>query len=203
MSTQIWQSIVFAILFGVSSGAFGIDISIKQKYPNVLLTDDYGILNKNDLASHTWGKKSLPFSVKDGRGGSYWQCFPRDHVSITLEDMGYSASEIGGNENYADLTITVWLDRGISHEYYMRRAWGIDGYQAGFNQWQELMKNEKYVCLAGIFDNQEEIVRGNKKWKKYSWTFEKIKTKKGCSSYFAGQCDLTYKKFLQEHGRMK
>ena len=45
--------------------------------------------------------------------------------------MGYSASEIGGNENYADLTITVWLDRGISHEYYMRRAWGIDGYQAG------------------------------------------------------------------------
>lgn len=197
---MLWQRIfIFILLLDISYKAFAIDNSIRQKYPNVLLTDDYGILNENDLASYTWSVKPAPFSIKEGLEYNYWQCFPRDHISITLEDKGYSASEIGGDENYGDLMIRVWLDNGISHRYYMRRAWPVSGYGDMFSDWQKFMKNEKYVCLAGRFSSYKETKRNGKTWKKYSWVYEKLKTKKGCDSFFAGQCNYTHKQFLRDH----
>lgn len=50
------------------------------------------------------------------------------------------------------------------------------------------MKNEKYVCLEGGFLNHRDRVINGKKQEIYSWEFEKIKTKKGCDSYFEGEC---------------
>lgn len=96
----MWRHIfIFVLFFGIGCRVFAIDNSIRQKYPNILLTDDYGILNENDLASHTWDVKPAPFSIKKEHACNYWQCFPRDHISITLEDKGYSASELGWDDN--------------------------------------------------------------------------------------------------------
>ena len=200
---RVWCIIFFALSVGISCGVFGVGIIAKHKYPNVLLTKDYDILNENDLASHTWEMKPEPFSEKEGSEYNYWQCFSRDRVIITLKDMGFSSEDIGWDDNYGDLTIKVWLDGGIYHEYFMRRRWGVDGGEDIFNWWRKLMRNEKSVCLAGRFSHYKDVIQSSTKRRTYYWTFEKIKTKKGCDSYFAGQCDLTYKKFLQEHGRMK
>lgn len=198
MNMCIGRVIFFVALFNISCDVFSINAAIKQKYPYVLLTNDYGILNENDLASHTWGVQSTPFtiSVKKGYALNYWQCFPRENVTVTLEAMGNSASELCG-DTYADLTITVGVGHGVVHEYYMRRAWGLENYHLAFNQWLKLMKSEKYVCLAGLFSGREEYISNNKKWIKYHWTFDKIKTKKGCDSFFGGRCNRTYKQFLQ------
>lgn len=37
--------------------------------------------------------------------------------------MGYTSKDIGGEENYSDLKITVSNKLGVYHEYTMRRVW--------------------------------------------------------------------------------
>ena len=178
--------LILLCFFSFKVGA--INAVIKQKYPYSVLTNDYEILNEVDLDSYKDGVKPPPSLPKEGFGYIYWQCFPRDHVSINLEDMGYSSEDIGRDENYGDLKITVFSKSGVFHEYVTRKMWPISSYEEKFNLWIKLMKGEKYVCLAGSFIYREDrVVRGQEQ-QIYSWVFEKIKTKKGCDSYFEGGC---------------
>ncbi len=187
-----WKLIIMMLLLLFPAEiAWSIDKNIKNKYPTVLLTEDYNILSENDLASYTLGIKPVPFSVKEHSDYQYWQCFPRDRVSMILKDKGYSSEEIGWEDNYGDLQIEVWLDGYVSHQYFMRRPSIVSGYEEFFNRWQKLMKNEQYVCLGGRFSDYEEKIENGQKKKIYSWTFEMIKTKKGCDSYFINQCTRT------------
>lgn len=194
---------ILLLLLSISCEAWSIEKSIRQKYPNVLLTEDHDILNENDLAPYTWDIKPEPFSVKREAQYNYWQCFSREDVSLILEGMGYSSEEIGWKENHGDLKIVVGVGKGISHEYVMRRLGSISGCKEVFTRWQRLMKNEKYVCLAGRFSGRDIIIENNKEREVYSWIFEKIKTKRGCDSYFTGQCNRTYKQFLQDEENEK
>lgn len=176
---------VLLLLFVFSYQAGAISLSVKQKYPYVLLTDDHGILNEKDLRFCGMDIKPRPFSPKNSLAHVYWQCFPREDVSISLEDFGHSAPDIGGEENYGYLTITVFnVVNNVIHKYVMRRAWAVDGYEQRFHLWQKLMKKQKYVCLAGSFISEDEKILDEKKQYAYAWTFERIKTKKGHDSYF-------------------
>lgn len=192
---------VMMLLLSPAEIAWSIDKNIKNKYPTILLTEDYDILSENDLASYTWGIKPVPFSIKEHSDYQYWQCFPRDRVSMILKDKGYSSEDIGWKENYGDLQIEVWLDGLISHQYFMRRPSSVSGYEEVFNRWQNLMKNEKYVCLGGRFSHYEEKIENGLKKKIYSWTFDRIKTKNGCDSYFINQCNRTREQFLHRQDR--
>ncbi len=174
--------------------AFAINAVTKQKYPYSVLTNDYGILNEIDLDSYKDGVKPPSSLPKEGFGYIYWQCFPRDAVSINLEDMGYSSEDIGRNENDGDIKITVIRRSGVFHEYVMRRMWPVSGYEKKFNLWIKLMKNEKSVCLAGSFVHREDRVVSGKKQRIYLWVFDKIKTKKGCDSYFEDGCHRSMEK---------
>ncbi len=61
--------------------------------------------------------------LEQGTDYNYWQCFPRDHVALTLEDFGYSSEDIGGIDNYGYLYIKARSKNFISHEY--QAAWSI------------------------------------------------------------------------------
>ena len=169
--------------------ASAISAAIKKKYPYTLLTNDYGILNDLDLDTRKSGVNPAPFLPKEGEGIGYiyWQCFPRDRVSLSLEDIGYSSEDIGGDENYGSLSISVSSESGL-HKYCMRRMWPVSGYEERFNLWIRLMKDQKYVCFSGGFFGKEDSMINGKKQKTYSWVFDKIKTKKGCDSYFERDC---------------
>jgi hypothetical protein len=185
------QRIICILIFLFAVLPYRIDAggaTLGQKYPYSILTNDYGILNEMDLNTHKDGTNPPPFLPKEGFGYIYWQCFPRDYLSINLEDLGYSSEDIGWNENYGDLKITVSNKTGTSHEYVMRRSWTVSGYEKRFDLWIKLMKGEKYVCLAGRFINRKDKVEHGKKHHIYSWVFEKLKTKKGCDSYFDDEC---------------
>lgn len=183
MKQQIIFTLLLLLIFPYQANA--ISLSVKQKYPYVLLTDDHGILNEKDLKFCGMDIKPRPFSPKDSLAQVYWQCFPREDVAIFLEDFGYSAPDIGGEENYGYLSITVHkLGENVFHQYGMRRAFAVDGYEEQFNLWRKLMKKQKYVCLAGSFISKDEKIVDGKKQYIYAWTFEKIKTKKGHDSYF-------------------
>jgi len=175
-----------------------VSISAQKKYPNVLLSNDYDILNENDLGDFSWGfpkNKRSPFNPK-GIGGNYWQCFPRESIKITLQDSGFSTDDLGWKDNIGDLKIEVWVNKNLVHEYGMRKLLSITDFEKRFNKWQKIMKDEKYVCLAGDFVNYEHKNENGIERDVYGWIFEKIKTKKGCDSYLHS-CNPTYEAYLK------
>lgn len=179
---QINKTILMLILISwISSNVYAINKAAKIKFPYALLTEDHGILKEKDLDDGFL--KRAPYSPKNLTGQTYWQCFPRSKIDITLRDMGYSAENLSDNDG--DLSIIAYEKPGITHRYGMRRHWSIPSTEITFNHWIELMKNEKYVCLAGSGGLLvKEETRNGKNYQEYYWTFEMLKTKKGCDSYF-------------------
>lgn len=185
------------------SRTWAISTNINKEYLYTLLTEDYGILSDNDLAAYTWGKSPRSFDGKWSGSHNYWQCFPRDKISVTLEDLGHSSEDVGWKDTLANLTITVYATPNVIHEYSMNDLYLTSIYEKHFNLWHKIMKGEKYVCLAGNFVDIEKKTEDGKTKEIYGWIFDKIKTKKGCDSNFMGDCHRTYQQFLQEKKRYK
>lgn len=199
--------LILVILFWVALGSTAEAISIvaKKKYPYPLLTKDYGILSDNDVATYAWGMKPRPFTEKEISGGYiYWGCFRRDDISITLKDIGFSSEDIGWKDNYADIVLTVQNNPYLIHQYEMRSRWSVTDYEKKFNLWRKLMKNEKFVCLAGAFSDRERERLNGKIKETYNWIFERIKTKRGCDCYLCtyGGCNPSYKKYLLDRAEV-
>lgn len=163
--------------------AYSTSPSSRTQYPNMLIGDHYGILNEKDL---DLDGKHVPFTGGgDSLYQSYWQCFLREQVSMTLIDSGYPSEEIENVDTLADLSIKVVAQPGVFHEYSMRRRVPTDEFEKRFRLWRELLRGELYVCLEGSAGTIEDrSVPGSHRKIVYSWIFEKIKTKKGCDSYF-------------------
>lgn len=162
------------ILFSFST-VFALDSSLKKKYPYLALTDDHGILKENDLRNYTQYLHYEKFSGKVN-GLIYWQCFPRENITMILKDKGYSSEEVGWKDTMADLDIVVWVRQGVYHHYSMNRSFTVNDYQKDFTALHRLMRNEKYVCISGSYVNHEMTPEGEET---YFWIFDKIKTKNG------------------------
>ncbi len=91
MKTKI---LIFILCLSLSSNVVAVSFAAKKKYPYSLITNDYGILNEGDLGHYIKVVRTKPFSERE-MGGLYWQCFPRESVYMTLEDMGYSSEDWG------------------------------------------------------------------------------------------------------------
>ncbi len=189
--------LIFLCLFPCIKGN-AVSISAQKKYPNVLLSNDYGILNENDLGDFSWRfpkNQQPPFNPKE-MGGNYWQCFPRESIKIILKDTGSSSDDFGWRDNIATLTIEVWVSKNLVHEYEMRKNLSITDFEKRFNKWRNIMKGEKYVCLAGDYVNYVHKNENGIERDGYGWLFEKIKTKKDCDSYLYS-CHPTYAAYLK------
>ncbi len=129
----------------------------------------------------------IPFDpdIKATHEYIYWQCFPREALTITLQDLGHSAEELYWKYTYSLLIIKVHDSKGVRHDYIMRCAWPVEAYLEKFKIWQTFMKGEKYVCIAG---SSSDLENGKSKQKTVLWYFEQFKIKKGCDSYFEGAC---------------
>ena len=187
---KYWTSWLIVLLFSVSCNAVGISLAAKQKYPFTLLTNDYGILNDHDLSFYLPYLYPAPsFPNKDSIYYIYWQCFPRENISITLEDYGYFEDDFRkGEDTVGNIEISAMVKPGVFHHYLIERAWPVKEVQQGFNNWRRLMKGEKYVCLAGMFISHSQPVENGIKRDISSWTFDRLKTKKGCVAYFERNC---------------
>lgn len=120
---------------------------------------------------------------------------------MKFEDRGYSSENVDWKDTIGDMTIIVQITPEISHEYAMRKSWEVSHTLPIFKHWHQLMKDENYVCLAGRFINREKFVDRGEQVEVYNWMFDKIKTQKGCASYFDGDCDRTYEQWLKENNR--
>jgi hypothetical protein len=174
------------IYFIIISGAHSNSLP-NNHYQDTVLTNDHGILNTQDIKRYYSDLNPRPFTSSGPSGAYiYWQCFPRDHITITLVDTGYSSSDFGLNDNIADLKIKVSTNTNIIHQYNTRKRMPVSAFEKIFNQWRAIMKDEKYVCLAGSFIQKEDRNNLTNNKEIYQWTFEAIKSKHGCDGDLYG-----------------
>lgn len=176
--------LIFAISSLLSSQLFAISQESLKKYPYQLLTNDYGILNEANLKRFTYEVNIEPFEGKFN-GLDYWQCFPTKKVTVGCEKGDYDPDE---KITHGSPYIQIKTNSATTYDYVLRRAFSLDYAQDKVKKWQQLMKNQKFVCIGGAFVEINEKIQHGKKEYNQLWVFENLKTKKGCDSYFSGWC---------------
>ena len=165
-------------------------LSPKHRY--AVLTGDYGILNDNDV----WISEQIAIPVafsEESISYSYWQCFPSENFKFGCTDE----SEDGKQQ--ASGSIDVVVSRGI-HEWYV-----MNGMLPGktcdlvMRKIKKLVSGSPFTCIAGWGVGTEAERQDGQKIHTRSWIYDRIKTKKGCLSWFEDYCDVNYwKKQLEE-----
>jgi hypothetical protein len=162
-----------------------------SRYPHGLLTDDYGVLNLDDLKINACEGMPTPFSEKNPSSAyPYWQCFEVKNSKMICERGKYDPYE----RALMSMLVVSGTRDGELHEFISRRPIPLRSCRLYQRDWQKFTTNEKYVCVSGA-DPGKEIKEAKTAW---VWIFGRYKTKKGCDSYFAGECHL--QKVLAQQG---
>ena len=182
--TSIFLYLFITVLCGCISSQKQHIQQLKENYPYGLLGDDYGLLSKEDLAINSCVVEiEVPFPPQGTSPYPYWQCYSVKDVSMICDDAGFDEDE---KSSMAILALVVSSNKG-AHEYLSRRAIRMNSCNYFQSRYKELTENEMHICASGEF--WEFKIDKNKKMTNI-WSFDKIKTKKGCSSYFDGGCEL-------------
>ena len=176
--------LISVICLLASSQLFAINQQSLKKYPYQLLTNDYGILNEANLKRYTYEVNVEPFTGKFN-GLDYWQCFPTKNVTVWYEKGDYDPDE---KITHGSPYIRIKTNSTTTYDYALRRAFSLNYAQDKIKKWQQLMKNQQFVCIGGSFIRTNEKIQHGKKEYNHLWVFENLKTKKGCDSYFSGWC---------------
>ncbi len=161
---------------------FKLNINFKDKYPFGLLTQDYGILDEEDLLIDSRSAKPTTYDIEEFQPAyRRWQCFPTKDVSFNFETWRDN-DPMGAAVDIIDLCAFSFEVKNVKpiHTYGGRRAYKLGYCEELKNNWNSLTKDEAYVCLNG----HPEIYENNEK----HWTWEQFKTRKGCKSYFGPRC---------------
>jgi len=151
----------------------------------VLLTPDYGILSSKDILRYEQSRNVRPFDPKNSSNINYWQCFESKNVSINWRSWINDGWTRESDEEVCDIKIIVTLD-SATHTYFIRRAAPVEYCVRSKAHWTKLMEKEAHVCLGGEYGpNEKPSSNSNEKSNLY-WTFDMIKTHKGCDAYFGG-----------------
>ncbi len=175
------QAVIFvAILIFNFSYARSKTLNHKD-YPYALLTQDHGILSNSDLAINSFDTDPVPFSGKHSPY-PYWKCFEVSKTNFSCDTSGNSSVV---KEQNAVQIITV-QDTESEHFYMPRRATDLKNCRWFQKRWENATKGERFVCISGAFADYG-IERGHRT---SIWVFDKFKTHKSCTSFFADQCDI-------------
>src|SRR3989339_24780 len=180
---------LFCILFifqvSINAGETEQKNAIRKKYPQVLLTDDYGVLTAEDLTYEIRNFNENKKGAPDLRVGPYrWQCFPTKYGKFNLTSCWEDDLFVGPNKEtrtLCDFNITFKIN-GVKQFYYDRSARDIEFCQTVKKHFNDLIRGQSYVCMSGNPNNLEDK-------KEVSWFWNKIKTKRGCFPLFRGECD--------------
>lgn len=151
---------------------------------NAVLTESYGILNQDDIDIYAWIWSYDRFH--NSAGIEYWTCHPAASVAkLTCRDFGYDSDQ---KEHNAELEIDIH-DRGKVHEITGRRAIDIVACKKIVADIRNLLKGESHFCAGLIYNHEDKDEAGRPR---FSWVYDKFKTKRGCVSYFQGYCEPSY-----------
>lgn len=173
---------------------FLVQLQAVEKFPEGLLTPDYGIITKDDLAINSWRTGVSPRNINSLQGGLYfWQCFPvkeaKPRVHTWQGPDGMSPSDL----NFTMCSLEIRVERpGDVQIFGERRAYRVDRCRDFMKQWRKLTQGESYVCLNGEGGDFTENAEKGLEKPVMHWVWDQIKTAKGCHSYFGSECDFSY-----------
>lgn len=186
MPSYLIRVFIFILCTYLSFNIYSLSKESLAKYPYALIGEDFGILTEDDLHTNQCIGYPSKFSQSSERSQAYpyWQCFPTSTAQI---DCGENSNEL---PNKSDLVIFALsaIQGNQYHEYLTRRAIEYSYCRELKKTWKHLTKTQKYFCVSGEFIN----TKTRKNRTAFSWIFGKFKTKKGCESYFEGDCSLAY-----------
>lgn len=153
----------------------------KPIYPNEkveAVNPDYGILSDTD-------------KTRDGSRPLGWRCFSIKDVKVDSRTWR-DADSMGPSDVIVTMCdFEIWVNsKPFPNVYSGRRAKEVTYCNDFKDAWNRLTKGEEYICMDGetLTKGEPEEDKGLKK-KIVSWTWDKIKTKKGCYSFWDGyQC---------------
>ncbi len=151
--------------------------NLQHKYPDLVLSDDYGILDESDIIYDIH---------KLGRGAAIWQCFSINEVRYsysTFVDVDPTGDTKEVN-TFCDFTFST-KKREIQSFYYDRSARDIYSCRKRNKKWKKITTGQSHVCLSGSFRRVDG--------KRETWFWNKTKTKKGCDSLFEEYCNTKVK----------
>lgn len=165
---------------------------LKKDFPYGLLTDDFGVLNKQDLKTNTCIAEPIPF-FKEAKASPYpyWQCFEVKETKMVCERGTYDSYE----KAVMSMLVISGVRDGERHEFISRRPISLVSCRLYQKDWHRLTKNEKYICVSGA-EARKEIKDSKTVW---VWVFGRYKTRKGCDSYFQDECNEIKKCLVGVH----
>ena len=148
----------FFFLIALSLNGYA-NSALKQKYPHGLLTEDYGILDDNDLEADAKNNKPYPYDINKFQPAYMrWQCFPTKNTKFTYDKWK-------GNDPWGSETKIVEMcaysfyaqDGNISHSYSGRRAFYIEKIGLGISLKQKkaaiiIFKVDAFKCRWFVQD---------------------------------------------------
>lgn len=176
----------------VTQCAAADDIPVSaRKYLGGLLTGDYGIVTEQDLASEASVGNPRPFDPKESSHGYFrWQCFPVKAVKLKVRTWRADDSMGPSNVIVTMCDLETWVEHDGKLEIYIgRRAKEVSYCREYMANWKRLTRGEKMVCLSGDYGGIYPPERRDTPLPYQLWTWDQIKSKKGCYSYFDGRCD--------------
>lgn len=176
------KCIFLYLLLIISSNLFAKSL-LQDKYQDGLLTDDFGVLKESDLQYDIKNGNPHKYEIQKTQGGYYrWQCFPIKNVKLNYTTWRENDPQGPSEEiiNLYDFTLSI-KGMAYDHVYIARRALSGYSFWKFYKEWRRTVDGEKYVCINA----EPQALKGREK----SWFWNKIQTKKGCISFFAGHCD--------------
>ncbi len=126
---------------------------LRKEFPYGLLTNDFGILNKQDLRTNTCIAGPIPFSEDNQISPyPYWQCFEIKNTKMTCERGKYDSHE----EVVMSMLVVSAMRNGELHEFISRRPIPLWSCRLYRKDWLKLTRNEPYICVSGS-DHSKKI----------------------------------------------
>lgn len=182
--SKLWV-ISLPILFQYSCASVPKSYVISEaSKKSVLRTPHYGILNQDDIDYYAWKSDFGEEFGIESDAAFFWQCFHKDSITkLSCRNFGPDPFD---KVSYSEFSLVIQV-ADVVHDIGGRRAFEYTSCMEMIKSWKSALKTEDYFCLGATFPGVESAEGGTKT---ISWTYDKFKTKKGCTSYFE-DCDVT------------
>lgn len=153
--------------------------ALQRQFPYGMVTDDYGILSKEDLQHYAADGYPHPLGGEVAHFG-YWICAPVKQVTFRCRDFGKEIT----NEHNGEAEILI---QTTSADYHFggRHAFPIEGCHYKANLWKKMVAKQSHVCVSGEQAGAAEKINDKLT---YGFIYDRIKTQKACDSWFDDGC---------------
>ncbi len=172
VAVTVWLTIGFLLQ---TTYSLRTEAKREKDRPQFLLTPHYGILSPEELQKDA-----------QNNGNSFWQCFPTKSVSVGYEKWKDS-HPMGSSSQPVEMCVFGIKAKhdGVWSEFVGRRANELEVCTKLVTNWNRLTTGEQFVCING--EGMDFKKQAHEKGL-HSWTWLKLKTKKGCYAYFPDDC---------------